>query len=86
MAEIGKERVNSSAPNFTVREETEEVVPPAILDKWVIHKHEVPLIQVLVKWLTLHEDNNAREYLLDLLQQFYISTNLLHISWEQEIL
>lgn len=80
MTEIGKELVNSNALDFLVRKETKEVVPLAILGKQVIYKHMVPLTQVLVKWPTLHEDNNAWEYLHNLLHQFHISTNLLHIS------
>ena len=76
---VGNQVVSPSlTPRMRGREEVAE--PIAILDRRVIYKHGDAIAQALVKWSTIHEDNNTCEYLPDLLQQFPRVANLLCIS------
>ena len=76
---IGTQSHNTSLPLMN-RTDQQDAVPATILDKRVVRRHGAPLIQVLVKWSSLHEDNNTWEYLPYLLRQFLNSASLLHIS------
>jgi len=76
---IGTQQFSTSLPPIA-REEKEDAIPATILEKRVVCKNGAPLIQVLVKWSSLHDDNNTWEYLPDLLRQFPNSVSLLHIS------
>ena len=81
---MGPQVANPSLPP-SLQEEAEPTAPIAILDRCVIYKQGAPIIQVLVKWSSLHLDNNTWEYLPDLLKQFPTTASLLHISWGQEM-
>lgn len=58
----------STALPILPKETNKPVELEAIIERRVIYKHGVPLIQVLVKWQDNSSDCSTWEYLLDLLK------------------
>jgi len=76
---VGGQPVSLKLPTRNSSEEP-TLEPEAILDRRVIYQQGAPLIQVLVKWSQLPMDDNAWEYLPNLLKQFPRVASLLCIS------